>query len=52
MWYPTPDVECDLCPLLFIDLEDDTQKKALDSQVSAFIRPRPRRQRMRPPVVQ
>ncbi len=38
VWYPYPGVECDLCPLLFIDLEDDTQKKALDSQVLAFVR--------------
>jgi hypothetical protein len=38
VWYPNSGIECDLCPLLFIDLGDDTQKKALDSQVLAVLR--------------
>jgi hypothetical protein len=36
VWYPTPDVECDFCPVVFINLQDDARKKALDSQVLGF----------------
>jgi hypothetical protein len=36
VWYPTPDVECDFCPVVFINLQDDAQAKALDSQVLGF----------------
>ena len=36
VWYPTPDVESDLCPVVFINLQDDARKKALDSQILGF----------------
>ena len=36
VWYPTPDVECDFCPVVFINLQDDAQTKALDSQILDF----------------
>lgn len=34
--YPAPDVECDLCPVVFINLQDDAQTKALDSAILMF----------------
>lgn len=36
VWYPTPEIECDFCPVVFINLQDDAQTKALDSQVLGF----------------
>ncbi|WP_428339846.1 TniB family NTP-binding protein [Mycobacterium sp.] len=36
VWYPTPDVECDFCPVVFINLQADAQTKALDSQILGF----------------
>jgi TniB protein len=37
VWYPTPDVECDFCPVVFINLQDNAQKKALDSEVLGYL---------------
>lgn len=36
VWYPTPDVECDFCPVVLINLQADAQTKALDSQILGF----------------
>lgn len=36
VWYPTPDVECDFCPVVFINLQGDSRKKSLDSQILEF----------------
>lgn len=38
VWYPTPDVECDLCPVVIFNLQEDAQVKALESQVLDFHR--------------
>ncbi|MBS1696154.1 MAG: TniB family NTP-binding protein [Actinobacteria bacterium] len=37
VWHPTPDLECDLCPLVFINLQDDARKKGLDALVLGFV---------------
>ena len=36
VWYPTPDVECDFCPVVFINLQEGAREKALASQILGF----------------